>query len=132
MLWQGLSLLPFAAILGVWCIILQLQLMGNSTPKSNKVPCSFAAMLLFAGVCLAIAGAFDEPAVMPSMPEVGRPAGQPRWRHARAARSGGRLIARVETNPLPDALYIEYPAELAAHTAPTVPQEVRKPSLRRF
>src|SRR5262245_12894820 len=68
MLWQGLSLLPLAVILGVWCMILELQLMGASTPKSNKVPCFFAATLLFAAVCLAIASAFDEPAVMPSMP----------------------------------------------------------------
>jgi hypothetical protein len=73
MLWQGLSLLPLAAILGVLCIILRLQLMTTThwesgpRPKPNRVPCFFAAMLLVAAVCLTIASAFDEPAVMPSM-----------------------------------------------------------------
>jgi len=65
MLWQGLSLLPIAAILGVCCIILEMQLMGGSTPKASKVPCFFAMILLFAAVGLTIASVFDDPAVMP-------------------------------------------------------------------
>jgi len=59
-------MLPLAAILGVWCMILHLHLMATTStyeppPKPNKVPCFFAVILLTAAVCLAIASAFDEP-----------------------------------------------------------------------
>jgi hypothetical protein len=37
--------------------------------KPNRASCFFAAMLVLAAVCLVIAAAFDELAVMPSMPE---------------------------------------------------------------
>jgi hypothetical protein len=72
MLWQGLSLLPLAAILGVCCHILHLnsttRVSSTNEPKPTKAICFFAAMLVLAAVCLVIAAAFDEPAVMPSMP----------------------------------------------------------------
>jgi hypothetical protein len=64
MLWVGLSLLPMAVILGVWCIVL--QVMATTYPSSvdgsepNKLPCFFSVILLIATVCLAIADAFDD------------------------------------------------------------------------
>jgi hypothetical protein len=38
-------------------------------PRFKKAVCFFAATLVLAGVCLVIAAAFEDLAVMPSMPE---------------------------------------------------------------
>src|SRR5215510_7081694 len=73
MLSEGLSLLPIAAILAVVCHILQHMTMthvsGINESKPKKVFCFFAAMLVLAAVCLLIAAAFDEVAVIPPTPE---------------------------------------------------------------